>query len=123
MNKTKTTAAFVLLTILLACFLAGCTKPAEVESTEDSTVQVKVVDEYHHGSYITSVYTGKSFMCIPYPAVYRITVEYNGEQYYLTDEESYELYHDKIGETADALLRTTKWDNGNVTYDIVGLAK
>lgn len=123
MNKIKKTAAFVLLTILLACFLAGCTKPAEVESTEDSTVQVKIVDEYHHGSYITSVYTGKSFMCIPHPAVYRITVEYNGEQYYLTDEESYELYHDKIGETADALFRTTKWDNGNVTYDIVGLAK
>lgn len=123
MNKIKKTAAFILLTILLVCSFAGCAMPAEVESTEDSTVQVKIIDEYHHGSYMTSVYTDKSFMYTPHPAVYRITVEYNGEQYYLTDEESYELYHDKIGETADALLRTTKCDNGNVTYDIVGLAK
>lgn len=123
MNKTKKTAAFVLLTILLVCSLAGCTKPAEVESTEDSTVQVKIVDEYYRGPYTTSIYTGKAFMYMPNPAVYRITVEYNGGQYYLTDEESYELYHDKIGETTDALLRTTKWDNGNVTYDIIGLAK
>lgn len=123
MNKTKKTAVFILLTILLACFFARCTKLAEVESTEDSTVQVKIVDEYYRDSYMTSMYTGKSFMYMPHPAVYRITVEYNGKQYYLTDEESYELYHDKIGETTDALLRTTKWDNGNVTYDIIGLAK
>lgn len=123
MSETKKTAVFILLTILLVYSLAGCAKLAEVESTEDSTVQVKIVDEYRHGSYMTSVYTGKSFMYIPHPAVYRITVEYNDEQYYLTDEESYELYHDKIGKTADALLRTTKWDNGNVTYDIIGLAK
>lgn len=123
MNKTKKTAVFILLTILFACSLIGCTKPAEVESTEDSTVPVKIVDQYYCGQYVTSVYTGKSFMYIPHPAVYRITVEYNDKQYYLTDRESYELYHDKIGETAVALLRTTKWDNGNVTYDIIGLAK
>lgn len=47
MNKTKKTAVFVLLTIFLACSLIGCTKPAEVESTEDSTVQVKIVDQYY----------------------------------------------------------------------------
>lgn len=123
MRKTKKTAAFVLLTILLACFLAGCTKPAEVESTEDSTVQVKVVDEYYRGPYMTSMHNFKSFRYTPCLTVYHIAVEYNGKQYYLTDKESYELYHDKIGETADALLRTTKWDNGNVTYDIIGLAK
>lgn len=123
MNKTKKTAVFILLTIFFACSLIGCTKPAEVESTEDSTVQVKIVDQYYCGPYVTSVYTGKSFMYILHPAVYRITIEYNDKQYYLTDRESYELYHDKIGETADALLRTTKWDNGNVSYNIVGLAK
>lgn len=54
MNKTKKTAVFILLTILLACSFAGCAKLAKVESTEDSTVQVKIVDEYHHGSYMTS---------------------------------------------------------------------
>lgn len=52
MNKTKKTAVFVLLTIFLACSLIGCTKPAEVESTEDSTVQVKIVDQYYRGPYI-----------------------------------------------------------------------
>ena len=103
--------------------LAGCTKPAKVESTEDSTVQVKIVDEYYRDSYMTSIHNVKSFRYTPCLTVYQISVEYNGKQYYLTDKESYELYHDKIGETADALLRTTKWDNGNVTYDIIGLAK
>lgn len=110
MNKIKKTTVFILLTIILAYSLAGCTKkPAEVESTEDSTVQVKIVDAYYRGS--------------PHPATYLITVEYNGKQYYLIGYESYYLYHDKIGEMADALFRTTKWDNGNVTYDIVGLTK
>lgn len=123
MNKTKKTAVFVLLTILLMFSLAGCTKPAEVESTEDSTVQVKIVDEYYRDSYMTSIHNVKSFRYTPCLTVYHISVEYNGKQYCLTDKESYELYHDKIGETADALLRTTKWDNGNVSYDIVGLAK
>lgn len=123
MNKIKKTTVFVLLTILLACFLAGCAKLAKVESTEDSTVQVKIVDEYYRGPYMTSIHNFKSFRYMPCLAVYHIAVEYNGKQYYLTDKESYELYHDKIGETADALLRTTKWDNGNVTYDIIGLAK
>lgn len=96
---------------------------AEVESAEDSTVQVKIVDEYYRDSYMTSIHNVKSFRYTPCLTVYHISVEYNGKQYYLTDKESYELYHDKIGETADTLLRTTKWDNGNVTYDIIGLAK
>lgn len=124
MNKTKKTAVFILLTILLVYSLAGCTKkPAEVESTEDSTVQVKIVDAYYRDSYMTSIHNIKSFRYTPCLTIYHISVEYNGKQYYLTDKESYELYHDKIGETADALLRTTKWNNGNVTYDIIGLAK
>lgn len=101
----------------------GQAAPAEVESMEDSTVQVKIVDEYYRDSYMTSIHNVKSFRYTPCLTVYHISVEYNGKQYYLTDKESYELYHDKIGETADALLRTTKWDNGNVTYDIIGLAK
>ena len=114
---------FILLTILLACFFAGCAKLAEVESAEDSTVQVKIVDEYYRDSYMTSIHNVKSFRYTPCLTVYHISVEYNGKQYYLTYKESYEIYNDKIVETADALLRTTKWDNGNVTYDIIGHAK
>lgn len=95
MNKTKKTAVFILLTILFACSLIGCTKPAEVKSTEDSTVQVKIVDEYYRDSYMTSIHNVKSFRYTPCLTVYHISVEYNGKQYYLTDKESYELYHDE----------------------------
>lgn len=124
MNKSKRTASLVLvllLAVLVLLLTLAFIGHSKIVSTEDSTVQVKIVDEYHRNAYMTSVYNGKSFQFVPHSAVYRITVEYKDTEYNIADETTYEKYHDKIGETVNAALRATTWDNGSVTYDIVGL--
>ena len=67
------------LALLLAFMfiLTGC---AKCISTEISTVQVKIIDEYHRAAYTTMHYSPATKTMIPqsHPAVYRITVEYNG---------------------------------------------
>lgn len=67
------------LALLLAFMfiLTGC---AKCISTETSTVQVKIIDEYHRAAYTTMYYSTatKTMLSQSHPAVYRITVEYNG---------------------------------------------
>lgn len=118
MKKIRKIIAFIPLMLLLICFLTGC---AKIVKEEESTVQVKIIDEYHRESYVTPMYTGKTYIYVSHPETYYITVQYNGEEYSVSGEAVYEKYHDKIGETLNATLKTTTWDNGNVAYDIVDL--
>ena len=90
MKKIKKIAIFIPLMILLICSLAGC---AKVVKTEESTVQVKITDEYYQNAYMTSVYNGKSFTFVPHPATYRITVQYNGEEYSVSGEAVYAMLY------------------------------
>ena len=108
------------LALLLAFMfiLTGC---AKCISTETSTVQVKIIDEYHRAMYITPVYNGKTTTMITHPAVYRITVEYNGVEYDISGSNTYNKYSDKIGEYVDGILETKKYDDGTVRYNIVDL--
>lgn len=118
MKKIRKIVVLIPLMLILACFLTGC---AKIVKEEESTVQVEITDEYYRDSYVTPMYTGKSYIYISHPETYYITVQYNGEEYSVSGEAVYEKYHDKIGETANATLKTTTWDNGNVVYDIVDL--
>lgn len=118
MKKIRKIVVLIPLMLILACFLTGC---AKIVKEEESTVQVEITDEYYRNSYVTPMYTGKSYIYVSHPETYYITVQYNGEEYSVSGEAVYEKYHDKIGETANAILKTTTWDNGNVVYDIVDL--
>lgn len=105
------------LALLLAFMfiLTGC---AKCISTETSTVQVKIIDEYHRAAYTTMYYSPatKTMMPQSHPAVYRITVEYN-----ISGSNTYNKYSDKIGEYVDGILETKKYDDGTVRYNIVDL--
>lgn len=115
MKKTLT----ILLAMLIVTFsLVGC---AKCISTETSTVQVKLTDEYHRGMYITPVFNGKTTTMITHPAVYRITVEYDGVEYDISGSDTYNKYSDKIGEYTNGTLQTKKYDDGSVRYDIIEL--
>lgn len=71
--------------------------------------------------YITPVFNGKTTTMITHPAVYRITVEYNGVEYDISGSNTYNKYSDKIGEYVDGILETKKYDDGTVRYNIVDL--
>ena len=100
--------------------LVGCAKIME-QRTE--IVDDVVVDEYHRNSYVTMSKVGSTTVPITHPEANRITVEYNGEQYTVNGEEVYNLFRDRIGETVQAVLEITVWDNGRTRYDINQLAE
>lgn len=104
--------------LLLVIQLFGC---AKCISTKYENVQVTVVDEYHKGTYITPILSGKTVVMHTHPAVYRITVEYNGVDYSINGKEIYENYKDMVGKTVNATLEIKHYDNESVRYDIIEL--
>lgn len=102
----------VTVSILLIFSLSGC---AKCISTETSTVQVKIVDEYYRGVR----YNPATKMT--QPSEHRITIEYNDVEYYIYGSETYHKYSDKVGEYTNGTLETKKYDDGTERYNIIGL--
>lgn len=98
--------------------LCGC---AKCINTETKTVEVNIVDEYHRGMYVTPMKCGKVTTMITHPAVYRITVEYTGEEYTISGSDTYNKYKDKIGKTANAILEIKTYDDESIRYNITEL--
>ena len=100
--------------------LVGCTKCI---STEYENVEVNIVDEYYKDSYTTVEYNValKMPMSKSHPAVYRITVKYNGVEYTISGSDTYNKYNDKVGQTAIGTLRIRNYDDGTTKYDIISL--
>lgn len=103
---------------ILIFMLSGC---AKCISTETTTVQVKITDEYHRAMYVIPVYNGKITTLVTYPAEYRISVEYDGIEYVISGRDVYDKYSDKVGEYTNGTLETKTYDNGMIEYDIIGL--
>lgn len=114
-NLKKILFSVILFSILI---LSGC---AKLVSTEETKVQVKIVDESYKPEDILPMYNGKDWYTMIEPAEYNIFVEYKGEQYEINDKDTYEKYADKIGEYANGTLRTKKYDDGSERYKIIGL--
>ena len=112
---------FLLLSLLgiISC-LAGC---AECISTEYENVEVKIVDKYHRPMWMQPIRSGKVTTFITHPAVWRITVEYEGVEYSINGNNTYNKYKDKIGETTVGTLEIKTYDNGTVKYDIISLGE
>ena len=98
--------------------LVGC---AKLVSTEYENAEVNIVDEYHRGKYITPVFNGKTTTIITHPAVYRITVKYNGVEYTISGSDTYNKYKEKVGQIAIGTLEIRTYDDGTVKYDIIAL--
>lgn len=56
-----------------------------------------------------------------HPAVYRITVKYDGIEYTISGSDTYNKYKDKVGQNTIASLEIRKYDNGTMKYDIKSL--
>ena len=119
-NIMKKVLYSIAMMLIFVFSLVGC---AKCISTKTSTVQVKIIDEYHRAAYTTMYYrpATKTMMPQSHPAVYRITVEYNGVEYNISGSNTYNKYSDKIGEYVDGILETKKYDDCTVRYNIVDL--
>ena len=111
----------ILVLLLLAVFLFGLVGCAKCISTEYKNVEITVVDEYHSAMWVQPMIVGKVTTMIVHPAIWRITVEYNGVEYTLNGEDIYKKYENKIGQTIIGELEIKTYDNGIVEYDIVSL--
>lgn len=109
---------FLLFLLILTFCLCGC---AKVVSTETKEVEVVIVDEYHRGMYMTPIRTGKVTTMITHPAVYRITVEYNGVEYDISGRDTYDKYKDMVGQNTIAVLEIRTYDNGEIKEKIIEL--
>lgn len=108
----------LLLSVVLIFSLVGC---AKLVSTEYENVEVTIVDEYHRGTWLQPMIVGKVTTFITHPAVWEIIVEYNGVEYTIDDEDTYNKYEDKIGQTTIGELEIKTYDDGTVRNNIVSL--
>ena len=104
--------------VCLMFLLVGC---AKLINTEYENVEVNIVDEYYRGMYMTPIRAGKETTMVTHPAIYRITVEYNGVEYTLSGSDTYNKYKEKVGQTAIGTLEIRTYDDGSVRYDITSL--
>ena len=108
----------ILATVCLMFSLVGC---AKVINTEYQEVEVKVVDSYHRAMWIQPVRAGKVTTYVTHPAVYKITVEYNGVEYSVSGSDTYNKYKNCIGSTTTGTLEINTYDDGTIKYDITKL--
>ena len=109
-----------LIFIIMIFSLVGC---AKLVNTEYENVEVKITDVYYEPSHTAVVYNPalKMPMSQSYPAIYEVTIEYNGVEYTFSDSDTYNKYKDKIGQTAVGTLEVRTYDDGTVRYDIIKL--
>ena len=98
----------LVLPLLFVFVLTGC---AKCISTETSTAHTTM---YYNPAACT-YYTLRD------PAVYEITVEYDGRKYEFSGRDTYDKYSKRIGEYINGTLRTKKYDNGKTIRYIVDL--
>lgn len=108
----------ILLLIIAPMILTGC---AKLVNTEYETVEVTIVDSYHRGAYSIPVRVGKVTTIQHRPAVYRIYVEHNGEQYAFGGYDIWQHYKNMIGCAIPATLEIRTYDDGTVKYEITAL--
>ena len=106
------------LPVLILFLLVGCSK---LISTEYKDVDVKIIDCYHRNSYTTIVRYGKHLIPRRHPAVNKVIVDYNGNQYVIKGEEIYYKYKDKTGETVIGTLEIKNYEDGTKKFDIINL--
>lgn len=111
----------LIITLVLVFVFTSLTGCAKCVNTEISTVQVKITDEYYRPMYLTPVLSGKTTIIVHQPAVYKITVEYNGFKYNISDSDTYNKYSNKVGEYVNGTLEIKEYDDGTIKYNIIAL--
>jgi hypothetical protein len=108
----------IIIVLCLILTLNGC---AKLTNTEYEDVEVTVVDSYYYPMWVQPIVVGKTTSLITHPAIYRITVEYDGKKFDFSGSEIYNKYEDKVGETVMGVLAIYTYDDGSTRRDITEL--
>ena len=108
----------LIIIVCLVISLVGC---AKLVSTEYENIEVNIVDTHYNGAWVQPISAGKVTTYVTHPAEYEVTVEYNGVSYTIDDENTYNRYKDKIGQTTIGTLEIRTYDNNEVKYNIIEL--
>lgn len=108
----------IICSIIIILSFASC---AKLVSTDYEDVEVLIVGKYHRAMWVQPIYNGKTTTLITHPAVWHITVEYDGTEYTVSGSNTYNKYKDKIGQTVMGKLEINTYDDGTVNYDIIEL--
>lgn len=103
----------LLCSIFMMLFLVGCAKVVSEESFE---ISAKVVETDFRSSYTTTTIVSAGKTMVPmtqyHSARYDVTLEYEGENYYLDNETYYNIAKEKEGQYVQCIMVTKKYDNG-----------
>jgi len=89
-----------------------------IVSSETTTVTAVVVDTHYQKAYTTPIRSGKTFVMVPHPERYTVTVRYEDEDYCIdTDEATYNKYKESKStaeRTIETVLTTKTTKTGRV---------
>lgn len=110
----------IFITIFSVCTI---TTHMTVVDEKTKTVEAVITDASRHGGNTSLIYTSKILVPVRHREWYEIIVSYNNKKYSVTsdDEDAYDEYRDKIGETVSAELVTKKRMDGSVTTEITSI--
>ena len=101
--------------LLFSVLLIGCVQPVE---SETKNVTVLITDSYYRGPIVTPIMVGKVVAAMTTPAIYEIEIKYENSTYTINGKNTYDLFKDRIGQTATGVLEIDRYDDGAVEYDI-----
>lgn len=90
-------------------------------SIEYKDVEVVVTNSYYRPMWRQPVKCGKTTAYILHPAIYRISVTYNGAEYTVSGSDTYRKYKNRVGEMVTGTLEERRYDNGNISLKITEL--
>lgn len=110
-----------LLTILIALILlTGC---AKVVDTTEEDITATIVSTHHASSWLQPIRTGKVTTYISHSATWETTVEYNGKEYIIDNEDMYNICNGNDGEEVDCTLTTYYYNDDTKSLDITSINK
>jgi outer membrane biogenesis lipoprotein LolB len=108
--------------LVLSFLLSGCSK---VTNTETKNIKATILKTDYESSYTTTTYMMSGNSMIPittcYPEEYNISLEYDGQEYEIDDEQYYNQYKDKQGKEVDCQLEIKRYDDGTDSKNIIKL--
>ena len=110
MKKTKIKIICLLL-LSLIFFIVGC---ATLIKTETVDVEAVVVDSWYQIGYSVPVRVGNTTTYVRHPAKYIVVVEYEDLDLTINNEELYQQYKNRIGDTITCTMVIQYYDDGSI---------
>ena len=109
--------------LLLIFVIVSMTACAKCIATREETAEVVITETYYRPAWTQPVWNGKFFVPIRHPAVYRVTVMYEDVEYVMSGREVYDIFVNRIGDTAVATFEVRTYDDGTLKRELIKLTE